>query len=145
MKFHFRSDISNASSGYETLIKITQGIWDLISVVIVGNNNIPWQLFWWVTPGPVPLGTCICSNVETIIFWTCHVYGPFEFRTSIGTSILLFDTFSTVGDRWKPLSFNMSILKYVKLLVTNARSKPCLQVLFFTLNKLSVKSRRTQW
>ena len=30
----------------------------------------------------------------------------------------------------------MSILKYVKLLVwtTNARSQPCLQVLFFTLN-----------
>ena len=41
------------------------------------------------TPGPVPLGTCICSNVETIFSWTCHVYGPFEFRTSLGTSILL--------------------------------------------------------
>ena len=41
------------------------------------------------TPGPVPLGTCICSNVETIHSWTCHVYGPFEFRTSLGTSILL--------------------------------------------------------
>ena len=25
------------------------------------------------TPGPVPFGTCICSNVETILFWTCHV------------------------------------------------------------------------
>ena len=42
------------------------------------------------TPGPVPFGTCICSNVETILSWTCHVYGPFEFRTSLGTSILLF-------------------------------------------------------
>ena len=41
------------------------------------------------TPGPVPFGTCICSNVETILSWTCHVYGPFEFRTSLGTSILL--------------------------------------------------------
>ena len=41
------------------------------------------------TPGPVQFGTCICSNVETILFWTCHVYGPFEFRTSLGTSILL--------------------------------------------------------
>ena len=41
------------------------------------------------THGPVPFGTCICSNVETILFWTCHVYGPFEFRTSLGTSILL--------------------------------------------------------
>ena len=41
------------------------------------------------TPGPVPFGTCICSNVETILSWTCHVYGPFEFRTSLGNSILL--------------------------------------------------------
>ena len=41
------------------------------------------------TPGPVLFGTCICSNVETIVSWTCHVYGPFEFRTSLGTSILL--------------------------------------------------------
>ena len=39
--------------------------------------------------GLVPFGTCICSNVETILSWTCHVYGPFEFRTSLGTSILL--------------------------------------------------------
>ena len=44
------------------------------------------------TPGPVPFGTCICSNVKTILSWTCHVYGPFEFRTSLGTSILLKDT-----------------------------------------------------
>ena len=41
------------------------------------------------TPGTVPFGTCICSNVETILSWTCHLYGPFEFRTSLGTSILL--------------------------------------------------------
>ena len=39
------------------------------------------------TPGPVPFGTCICSNVETILSWACHVYGPFEFRTSLATSI----------------------------------------------------------
>ena len=25
------------------------------------------------TPGPVPFGTCICSNVEIIHSWTCHV------------------------------------------------------------------------
>ena len=37
-----------------------------------------------------PFGTCICSNVETILFWTCHVYGPFEFRTSLGTSIFAY-------------------------------------------------------
>ena len=42
------------------------------------------------TPGPVPFGTCICSNVGTILSWTCHVYGPFEFQTSFGTSILLY-------------------------------------------------------
>ena len=42
------------------------------------------------TPGPVPFGTCIWSNVETILSWTCHVYGPIEFRTSLGTSILPF-------------------------------------------------------
>ena len=41
------------------------------------------------TPGPVQFGTCMCSNVETILSWTCHVYGPFEFLTSLGTSILL--------------------------------------------------------
>ena len=40
------------------------------------------------TPGPVPVGTCICSNVDTILSWTCHVYGHFEFWTSLGTSIL---------------------------------------------------------
>ena len=41
------------------------------------------------TPGPVPFVTCICPNVETILSWTCQVYGPFEYRTSFGTSILL--------------------------------------------------------
>ena len=41
------------------------------------------------TPGPVPFGTCICCNVETILSWTCHTNGPFEFRTSLGTSMLL--------------------------------------------------------
>ena len=41
------------------------------------------------TPGPGPYGTCICSNVEINLSWTCHVYGPFESRTSLGTSIFL--------------------------------------------------------
>ena len=41
------------------------------------------------TPGPVPFGICICSSVETILSWTCHVYSPFMFRISIGTFILL--------------------------------------------------------
>ena len=54
------------------------------------------RLLLW-TPGPVPYGTCICSNVKTILSWTCHVYGPFEFRTSLGTSILLIKEFDTAN------------------------------------------------
>ena len=42
------------------------------------------------TPGHVPFGTCICSNVETILSWTCHVYGRFEVWTSLDTSIVPF-------------------------------------------------------
>ena len=42
-----------------------------------------------LTSGPVSFGTCICSYVENILSLTCHVYGHFEFRTSLGTSILL--------------------------------------------------------
>ena len=59
------------------------------------------------TPGPVRFGTCICSNVETILSWTCHVYGPFEFRTSLGTSIL-------------PLINDNILLNYV-----TQESRPC--------------------
>ena len=40
------------------------------------------------TPGPVPFGTCICSDADTIFSWACHVL-DFEFRTYLGTSILL--------------------------------------------------------
>ena len=29
------------------------------------------------TPGPVPFGTCICSNVDTILSRTCHVLRTF--------------------------------------------------------------------
>ena len=52
-------------------------------------------------PGPLPFGTCICSYVETILSWICHVYGLFEFRTSLGTVkqtviYLRFMAFSTV-------------------------------------------------
>ena len=41
------------------------------------------------TPGPVLFGVCICSGVETILSWACHANGPFEFPTSLSTSILL--------------------------------------------------------
>ena len=59
------------------------------------------------TPGPVPFGTCICSNVETILSWTCHVYGPFEFLTSLGTSILLlfFRSCSELLSKFGEISF----------------------------------------
>ena len=41
------------------------------------------------TPGPVQFGACVCSDVEAIFSWACRVCRPFEFRTSLGTSILL--------------------------------------------------------
>ena len=55
----------------------------ILSTQVAHNFSHP--IFWIL----VPFGTCICSNVETILSWTCHVYGPFEVRTSLGTSILL--------------------------------------------------------
>ena len=58
------------------------------------------------TPGPVPFWTCICSYVETILSWTCHVYGPFEFRTSLGTSILPY----THGIKSQCLTFKTTVL-----------------------------------
>ena len=45
------------------------------------------------TPGPVPFGTCISSNVETIHIWTCYVYGPLSFEHP---TVLLFFLWSTV-------------------------------------------------
>ena len=47
------------------------------------------------TPGPVPFGTSICCNVETNL--SCHIYGPFEFRTFLGTSILLNVTINDIS------------------------------------------------
>ena len=44
------------------------------------------------TPGPVQFETCICSDVETILSWTCYVYGPIEFRASLGTSRSILST-----------------------------------------------------
>ena len=55
------------------------------------------RLLLW-TPGLVPFGTCIGSNVETILAWTCHVYRPFEIRTSLGTSILLLSLWNHFAD-----------------------------------------------
>ena len=64
------------------------------------------RLLIW-TPGPVPFGTCICSYVETLLSWSCHVYGPFEFRTSLGTSILLCIDFIT-----SPLDVAVGLCRY---------------------------------
>ena len=65
------------------------------------------------TSGPVPFGTCICSNVETILSWTCHVYGPFDFRTSFGTSILLSSlVFETIEFRSKLFYMHMYLLAF---------------------------------
>ena len=40
------------------------------------------------TPGPVPFGACICSNIETIFTWAWALFSDVEFRTSLGTSFL---------------------------------------------------------
>ena len=58
-----------------------------------------WRFPWGIAAGaasqrgalaPPDTWSCpICSNVETILSWTCHVYEPFEFRASLGASILL--------------------------------------------------------
>ena len=39
----------------------------------------------WFCP---TFGTCMCSNVETNLSWTCLLFQTFEFRTSHGTSVL---------------------------------------------------------
>ena len=94
--------------------KFATGFWSAQSLFTSPLQPLPLNVIWWNlsgnkyetpsnrfgrlllrTPGPVPFGTCICSNVETILSWTCHVYRPFEFRTSIGTSILLQTDLST--------------------------------------------------
>ena len=67
-----------------TLLPISGGFHRILQRVRLANRG----RLLLRTPGLVPFGTCICSNVETILSWTCHVYGPFEFRTSLGTSIL---------------------------------------------------------
>ena len=58
------------------------------------------------TPGSVPFGTCIFSNVEAILSRTCHVYEPFEFWTSLDTSIL---PLSQKGWCNKPTEITISI------------------------------------
>ena len=79
------------------------------------------------TPGPVPFGTCICSNVETILSWTCLVYGPFESRTSLGTSILLVLisnlSLSTHYSRWMSCLIDFICMVFAELLSTGYKRK----------------------
>ena len=70
------------------------------------------------TPGPVLFGTCICSNVETVLSWTCHVYGPLEFRTSLGTSIL-----PSIYDKRDDFNFHITNFPFLSY-CSNIRSSP---------------------
>ena len=54
-------------------------------------------------------GTCMCSNVETNLSWTCLVSGLFEFRTSLGTSLLLRGICHTAVSDLFPFLFNVSV------------------------------------
>ena len=81
------------------------------------------------TLGTVPLGNCICSNVETILSWTRHVYGPFEFWTSLGTSILPFyQLFTIINTIAKLLVFLWNGINFQNVVI-----------LLFTLNALFSK------
>ena len=94
------------------------------------------------TPGPVPFGTCICSNVETILPWTCHVYGPFQFRAYLGTSILLWNNIILEGMAKASASFQdfyritsvvwldylLIVLEYSYFMITRETVKPLSRV-----------------
>ena len=64
------------------------GVWILFAFYYAYSSG----RLLFLTPGPVPLGTCICSNVETIFAWACHVFGY------IGTCILLLFLFCLIFD-----------------------------------------------
>ena len=65
------------------------------------------------TPPKIQLhNDCEPTYVETILSWTCHVYGPFEFRTSLDTSILL----RTVS--WSNDSHPTSVVKPVNRILS---------------------------
>ena len=60
------------------------------------------------------LGTYVCSYVETIPSWTCHFYGPFDFRISLGTSILLiyFGTYDKLISCMQVITCNRQLTLY---------------------------------
>ena len=91
-----------------TLLQNFRGFHRILQRVRLANNG----RLLLRTPGPVPFGTCICSNVETILYWTCHVCGPFEFRTSLGTSILPLSTVTVL--------FSVTFIIPVGILYNNA-------------------------
>ena len=87
------------------------------------------------TAGPVLFGTFICSNVETILSWTCHVYGPFEFRTSLGTSIL-HEIAMSRGER--SVCYFLSRLPNPKLTVHHATFRSHTKAFITSLNRNSL-------
>ena len=73
------------SSGTPGLMSYFPGVIECLmwnAFLLVHHMINPWKFIGYClllrTPGPVPFGTCICSNVETILSWTCHIYGPFK-------------------------------------------------------------------
>ena len=77
------------------------------------------------SPGPVPLGTCICSNVDAIISWAFHVFGlwilniPRYFYFAYD-SFFVFDkhvclVFHYTADWISPSSFSLRLLQSLDL------------------------------
>ena len=60
----------------------------ILIIILYWHLNLLWMEFQ---------KTSKRTTKPTILSWTCHVYGPFEFRTFLGTSILPLT--QTVHDR----------------------------------------------
>ena len=75
------------------------------------------------TPGPVPFGTCICSNVETILSLTCHVYGPFEHPSVLLFCLAIYVSLHTAGQSLLIIScFNLSTPSFFLFLTILAKN-----------------------
>ena len=66
------------------------------------------------TSGPVPFGICICSYVETIQSWNCHVYGNFAFRTSVVKNWMFYVDWEGLSTSLSPIwqTWRYQITKY---------------------------------
>ena len=85
-------------------------------------------------------GTCICSNVEIHFSFTCLVFQAFEFRTSLGTSIVLtirqhrsMDNAARVQLSWKIL--RNKNLKSIWTVIFNCGRRP-----YFFLSNLIINT-----